>query len=221
MARMSLDNFAQEITKALGPRLISLLLYGSAARDGSGADASNMNTLLIVDGVERDLFAPLVVPVRQWVAAGHPPPIILTEREWRDSADAFPIEYDDIREGHRVLAGRDPWHGIRVDRNDVRRQLEHELMGKLVYLRQVYAAQWSKPKRLAEVVRATWAGFLTMLRAVLRLAGRPATAAPDVLVRDAAALIGFPTDGLTEPLAYLDAMTRTAEYVNRLERNPS
>src|SRR5437016_14397740 len=50
MARMSLDNFAQEITKALGPRLISLLLYGSAARDGSGADASNMNTLLIEIG---------------------------------------------------------------------------------------------------------------------------------------------------------------------------
>ena len=221
MARMSLDDFAQDMTKALGPRLVSLLLYGSAARDGSGADASNMNTLLIVDRADRDLFAPLVAPVRQWVKAGHPPPIILTDREWRDSADAFPIEYDDIREGHRVLAGRDPWHGIRVDRNDVRRQLEHELMGKLVYLRQVYAAQWSKPKRLAEVVRATWAGFLTMLRAVLRLAGRPATAAPDVLVRDAAALIGFPTDGLTDPLAYLDAMTRTAEYVNRLQRNPS
>ena len=35
------------------------------------------------------------------------------------------------------------------------------------------------------------------------------------------ALIGFPTDGLTDPLAYLDAMTRTAEYVNRLQRNPS
>ena len=221
MARMSLDTFAQEMTKALGPRLVSLLLYGSAARDGSAADASNMNTLLIVDRADRDLFAPLVAPVRRWVGAGHPPPIILTEREWRDSADAFPIEYDDIREGHRVLAGRDPWHGIRVDRNAVRRQLEHELMGKLVYLRQVYAAQWSKPKRLAEVVRATWPGFLTMLRAVLRLAGRPAPAAPERLVSDAAAFIGFPTDGLTEPLGYLDAMTRTADYVNHLERNPS
>ena len=225
MARMSLDSFAQEMTKALGPRLVSLLLYGSAARDGSvgggGADASNMNTLLIVDGVERDLFAPLAAPVRQWVGAGHPPPIILTQHEWRDSADAFPIEYDDIREGHRVLAGRDPWHGIRVDRNAVRRQLEHELMGKLVHLRQVYAAEWGKPKRLAEVVRGTRPGFLTMLRAVLRLAGRPAPATPEVLVRDAAALIGFSTDGLTDPLAYLDAMTRTADYVNRLERNPS
>ena len=221
MARMSLDNFAQDMTKALGPRLVSLLLYGSAARDGAGADASSMNTLLIVDNADRDLYAPLAAPVRQWAGAGHPPPIILTDREWRDSADAFPIEYDDIRAAHRVVAGRDPWHGIRVDRNDVRRQLEHELMGKLVHLRQVYAAEWSKPKRLAEVVRGTWPGFLTMLRAVLRLAGRPAPATPEAVVRDAAALIGFATDGLTEPLAYLDAMGRTAEYVNRLERNPS
>src|SRR2546427_6939892 len=34
-----------------------------------------------------------------------------------------------------VLAGRDPWRGIVVRRDDVRRQLEHELMGKLVRLR--------------------------------------------------------------------------------------
>jgi len=40
-------------------------------------------------------------------------------------------------------------------------------------------------------------------------------------VRDAAALIGFASDGLTEPTAYLDAVTRAAEYVNRMERNPS
>jgi hypothetical protein len=26
---------------------------------------------------------------------------------------------------------------------------------------------------------------------------------------------------LTEPTAYLDAVTRVAEYVNRMERNPS
>src|SRR2546430_2056742 len=215
-ARIRRDAVESAIRDAAAGRITA-----AARRAGSGADASNMNALLIVDRADRDLFATLVAPVRQWVSAGNPPPIILTEREWRDSADAFPIEYDDIREGHRVLAGRDPWHGIRVDRNDVRRQLEHELLRKLVYLRQVYAAQWSKPKRLAEVVRATWAGFLTMLRAVLRLARRPAAAAPEALVRDAGALIGIPTHGLTEPLAYLDAMTRTAEYVNRLERNPS
>jgi len=145
----------------------------------------------------------------------------MTEREWRQSADAFPIEYEDIRDAHRILAGRDPWTGVTVRREHVRRQLEHELMGKLVHLRQAYIADWNHPRRLAEVVRGTRAGFLTMLRAVLRLAGRTPPADSAALVRDAAALIGFAPDGLTEPAAYLQAVTRTAEYLNRMERNPS
>lgn len=220
MARMSLETFAQQVAQVLDSRLATLLLYGSAAR-ASSADASAMNTLLLVDRADAELFGRLVAPVRRWVDAGHPPPLILTEREWRESADAFPIEYEDIRDAHRVLAGRDPWQGIRVQREHVRRQLEHELMGKLVHLRQAYAADWSSPKRLAETVRGTRAGFLTMLRAVLRLAGRSVPTAPEALVRDAAGLIGFPPDALAEPAAYLDAVTRTAEYVNHMERNAS
>jgi len=42
--------------------------------------------------------------VRVWTKGGHPAPPILTEREWRESADAFPIEYEDMREAHRLLA---------------------------------------------------------------------------------------------------------------------
>jgi len=218
MARMTLETFAARVAEAIGPRLVTLLLYGSAARSG---EPSAMNTLLLVDRVDADLFARLGAPVREWVGAKHPPPLVLTDEEWRDAADAFPVEYEDIREAHRILAGRNPWTGISVRREDVRRQLEQELMGKLVHLRQAYVADWNRPKRLAEVVRGTRAGFLTMLRAVLRLAGRTPPADSAALVRDAAALIGFAPDGLTEPAAYLDAVTRTAEYVNRLERNPS
>jgi hypothetical protein len=223
MARMTLAAFADQITAALGPRLVSLLLYGSAARQqaSGSAEQGGMNTLLIVDRVDAELFGRLTAPVRDWIGAKHPPPLVLTEREWRDSADAFPVEYEDIRAGHRILAGSDPWHGIRVQREHLRRQLEHELMGKLVHLRQVYAAEWNNTRRLAEVIEATQAGFLTMLRAVLRLAGRAVPAGSDALVREAGNVIGFAADGLTEPAAYLDAVTRTAEYVNRIERTIS
>ena len=219
MARMTLDTFTSRVGEALGPRLVTLVLYGSGAREPS-ADPAALNTLLLVtDG--SDFLGPVAAVIKDWSAAGHPPPIIMTEREWRQSADAFPIEYEDIREAHRILAGRDPWKGITVRREHVRRQLEHELMGKLVNLRQAYVADWNRPKRLAEVVRRTRAGFLTMLRAVLRLAGRTPPVASPAVVRDAGALIGFAPDGLTEPVAYLEAVTRTAEYVNRMERNPS
>jgi hypothetical protein len=225
MARISTDEFAAQVTEALGPRLATLLLYGSAARHPAEA-AATLNTLLIVrDGgegaLDGDVFARLAEPVKQWVAAGHPPPLLMTDREWRESADAFPIEYEDIREAHRLLAGRDPWSGIVVRREDVRRQLEHELMGKLMHLRQAFAAYWSEPKRLAQVVRETRSSFLAMLRAALRLAGRAAPSTPDALVREAAGLIGFSADRLSEPAAYLDAVTRTAEYVNNMERNDS
>lgn len=221
MARLTLDGFTSRVADALGARLVTLLLYGSGARDaGAGSrEPGSMNTLLIVDHVDAELFTRLAAPVRDWVGAKHPPPLVLTEREWRDSTDAFPIEYEDIRDAHRVLAGRDPWQGIRIERADVRRQLEQELVGKLMHLRQSFAADWDRPKRLAEAVRATRSGFLTMLRAALRLAGRRAPAQPEALVREAGALIGFSFSD--QPAAYLDAVTRTAEYVNNMERNAS
>jgi hypothetical protein len=62
---------------------------------------------------------------------------------------------------------------------------------------------------------------------VLRLAGRPVPGPAEAVVKEAAALVGFPATEL-EPLvrrsgtgerlapAYLAALARTAEYVNSL-----
>src|SRR5881397_3949122 len=236
MARPTLDTFTQDLGRALGPRLVSLLLYGSAARGSHVPNRSDLNTLLICDAADDELFARLDPVVRPWTRAGHPAPLILTEQEWRASADAFPIEYEDMRHAHRVLAGRDPWAGVAVRREDLRRQLEQELKGKLVRLRQAYVAFRSEPKRLGPVLVGSAAGFFTMLRTALRLAGRTAPAAPDDLVREAAALIGFDAGELGDLLAhvqgrqtlklgardaraaaYLAAVARTAEFVDGLE----
>src|SRR5438034_297565 len=128
--------------------------------------------------------------------ASSPHPFDPVSRWGRGSAGAFPIDDEDRREPHRLLAGRDAWSGIQVDRGQLRRQLEHELMGKLVRLRQAYAALHEDPKQLARVVVGSAGGFFTMLRAVLRLAGRPVPASPAELVRSAAALAGFTADAL-------------------------
>ncbi|HEU5260805.1 MAG TPA: hypothetical protein VFU41_05185 [Gemmatimonadales bacterium] len=237
MATITVERFAQEVAGALGERLVALLLYGSAARGSQVPDRSDVNTLLICDVVDEELFARLAPAVRAWTRAGHPAPLILAEREWQASADAFPIEYEDIREAHRLLAGRDPWRGIAVQREHVRRQLEHELMGKLVRLRQAYAALRGDPKQLAQVIVGSRAGFFTMLRATLRLTEKTPPTAPDALVREAGALIGFAPEGLAglvqhargvralrlgsgDPLpgAYLAAVARTAEFVHRLHQ---
>ncbi len=228
-------SFADAVARALGQRLVSLLLYGSAASGAHVPKRSDVNTLLICDVVDEGLFDALAPALRDWTRAGHPAPLIFTEREWRESADAFPIEYEDIRQHHRVLAGCDPWPGITVAREHVRRQLERELLEKLVRLRQAYAALRGDPKRLAGVIAGSTGGFFTMLRAALRLAGKAVPAGADALVREAGAVIGFAPDGLAAlvahatggrtlklaggdplPVVYLGAVARTAEFVNRL-----
>lgn len=231
----TVDSFAGALTHALGGRLVSLLLYGSAARGTHVPARSDLNTLLITDQVDRSVFEMLGAAVREWTRAGHPAPLLFSEREWRESADVFPIEYEDIRHAHRVLAGRDPWAGISVSRDSLRRHLEGELMGKLLRLRQVYAALADAPKPLAAAIVGSAGGFFTMLRSALRLAGKAPPATPTDLLREAALTIGFSADGLGPlaahaaggaaltlavgdplPAAYLAAVARTAEYVNHL-----
>lgn len=235
MAHLTVETFARDVAAALGPRLGALLLYGSAARGTPVPAGTGLNTLLVCDAVDEALFAAIEPAVRSWTRAGHPAPLIFTEQELRDSSDAFAIEYEDIRQTHRLLAGRDPWPGITVRREDLRRQLEFELVGKLVRLRQAYAASRSDAKRLTEVVVGSASGFFTMLRSMLRLAGRTVPVEPDDVVREAAALAGFPARAVDDLVAhvrgraqltlaardpraaaYLAAVARTAEFVNGL-----
>lgn len=235
MAKMTVEELGKGVAEALGDRLVSLVLYGSAARGGHVAGRSDVNTLLICDRADDSLLRALEPALGPWLKAGHPAPLVFTRAEWRDSADVFAVEYEDMRLAHRVLAGGDPWDGLTVRPADVRRQLEHELRGKVVRLRQAYAAFARDPARLSAAFAASVGGVFTMLRAVLRLTGREAPAAPDALVRAAAAAIGFPAaafDGFLahaqggarlrlqerdpRAVAYLAALARTAEFVDRL-----
>lgn len=235
MAEVTAETFAREVETALGARLVALLLYGSAARGTHVSRGAGLNTLLVCDTTDDALFASLEPAVRSWTRAGHPAPLIFTHQEWRDSSDAFAIEYEEIRQAHRLLAGREPWQGISVRREDLRRQLEFELVGKLVRLRQAYAASRSDAKRLTEIVVGSASGFFTMLRSMLRLAGRAVPVEPEDVVREAAAVAGFSPTALDDLVAhvrgraqlslaprdpraaaYLATVARTAEFVNGL-----
>src|SRR5437762_9226291 len=102
-SQLTVAQFAAEVARALGARLVALLLYGSWARGTHVPDRSDVNTLLICDTVDDALFAALAPAMRAWTRAGHPAPLILTARERRESADAVPGEYEDKGDAAREL----------------------------------------------------------------------------------------------------------------------
>ena len=171
MAKMTLDELVAQLAKVYGPALRAAVLYGSAAAGEHIAKRSDYNVLVLVDTLDVDALEREASVARAWAESGNPPPLTLTVDEWRSSADIFPMEYADILGRHRVLHGTLPSDGIRVDREHLRLQAEHEAMGKLLQLRQGILAAGGDRKRLIELLAASLSTFMVIFRSVVRLHG--------------------------------------------------
>jgi hypothetical protein len=171
MAKMTLDELVAQLQKAFGDGLEAVVLYGSAAAGEHIPKRSDFNVLVIVRELGLAELEREAAIARAWGEAGNPPPLTLTASEWRSSSDVFPMEYADVLERHRVLYGTPPFDGISVEPRNLRLQLEHEAMGKLLQLRQGILAAGGDRKRLVELLAASLSTFMVIFRALMRYHG--------------------------------------------------
>lgn len=176
MAKMTPEQLVEQLRAAYGGELRSIVLYGSAAAGEHIPKRSDYNVLVLVDVLSLERLNAVAAVARAWSEGGNPAPMTLTTREWRSSADIFAMEYADILERHKILYGESPFDGIRVDPHDLRLQLEHEAMGKLLKLRQGVLASGGDGPRQLELLAASLSTIMVIFRAVIRLEGAiPAT----------------------------------------------
>ena len=191
MATMTLDELVRQLQAAYGSGLRTVVLYGSAAAGAHIPKRSDQNVLVIVDAITMEQLRREGAVARAWMEAGNPPPLTMTEREWRASHDIFPIEYTDVLDQHRVLHGTAPFDGIAVDRTMLRLQVEHEAMGKLLRLRREVMAASGDARAEAEVLSASVTTIMVIFRAVVRLHGERADRDHEETCRHVARLAGI------------------------------
>lgn len=184
------DTFLAQTDVTLGSGY-SAVVYGSAARGDFIPGRSDINLLLVIDQLNSQILRSLGKPLSGWRKASPEPPLIMSRAEWSRATDAFPIEITDMRTAYRVLRGADPLHGIQVDPGDLRKALEREFRGKLLRLRQGYAAYAPDPAALGALGLQSAATILVLLRGVLTLVDKPIANDPLELAAAAAAVIGF------------------------------
>jgi len=169
-----LRSFAEQVSGALGPALVGVVLYGSAAGEDWIAGSSDLNTAIVVEHLNvaaLDTLAPLVA---RWRRKGLALPLVV-DREYLERArDTFPMEIEDIRRQHRVIAGADPFTGLEPDEATLRRECEQEAYGKLLRLRALYLEHADSSKALEQLMLDSLKSFLVLLRHLLRLRGAPA-----------------------------------------------
>src|SRR2546428_4472574 len=117
--------------QALAPRLRSVVLFGSAARGDHHPAASDLNVIVVLESLDPSTLEALAPAVRRFVRKGHPIPRLFSPGLIAASADSFPIEFVDIRGGHVVLHGDDPFGSVAIARDNLRLQLEREIKEKL------------------------------------------------------------------------------------------
>ncbi len=192
MAKMTLDELVTQLSAAHGDALEAIVLYGSAARH-QGPPTGTIDVLVVVRALADAALGAAGTATRAWMKAGHPAPLTLTSAEWRTSADIFAIEYADILSAHRVLRGALPTEGLSVTKQDLRLELEREVMGKVIQLRREMQARHGDGAAQRALLEAAHGTFFALFRAVLRLTD--GMTAPyldsEAVARDVAAKVGF------------------------------
>jgi hypothetical protein len=210
MATMTLDELVTQLRAAYGAHLSSVVLYGSAAAGEHIPKQSDYNVLLLLDELSPATLRAASSVARAWGESGNPPPMTMTTAEWRRSSDVFPMEYADILERHRVLYGTPPFEGISVSRENLRLQLEQQVMGKLLQLRQGALLAGTDAKRQAELISASLSTMMVLFRAVLRLHGERPEGDNAALSQRVATLAGFDAAPFVRAVRHVRGESRLA-----------
>jgi hypothetical protein len=221
----ALKPVADDLQRIFGGRLEAFVAYGW--RQGGPVPSLALVTSLALD----DLSA-CAARNASWVRAGAATPLLLTRVDFARSLDAFPIEYGEILDSHEVVVGANPFVGLAIRPEDLRRACEVQTKSHLIHLREDYVQSQGRPADIEALIRESAPGFSALVRHLARLDGAAASALPE-LARYATETIGLDARTVGDLLAfaesdgmpavdatrlfpsYLFCMERLAEFVDR------
>ena len=166
-----LNELVKRLQEAYEDDLITVTLYGSAASGDFHEKFSDLNVLCVLRVVGLPELRRASNAVEWWVSQKQPAPLLLSAEEAANASDAFPVEFLDMRENHRVLFGKDVVSTIEISTRNHRQQVEHELRTGLLRLRARYLTVQRKDNEVVELMARSITTFATLARHALMLAG--------------------------------------------------
>jgi predicted nucleotidyltransferase len=163
----------QDYQKVFGKDLIALILYGSAAGGSYVKGKSDINLLVVLapDAVNRleDSWA----TVKQWKKSRVAVPMVMTKAFIESSLDCYPIEFLNMKNSHILIYGENVLEQLKFKPEDLRLQIEKELKGKLIILRQGYLETEGKSGQLKQLISRSFTAFISIFNALLYLKQAP------------------------------------------------
>ena len=183
-----------DMREMFGGRLRSVVVYAVTDRTPDAPQP----TLVIVDALTPKDLRACAALVLKWHESGLATPLLLEASEFERSLDAFPYEFGAILADHMIVSGENPFDGLRVDPEDMRRACEIQARSHLLHLREGYIETQGRSDAIAELIRRSAAPLSALLRSVARLKG------------------ASPAEGVLAQVAGLNGKELSAEAARRL-----
>jgi hypothetical protein len=170
----ALQPVVHDLQRIFGARLDAIIAYGWRAH-------GPVPSLALVKSIDLDDLNACAARSAAWRRAGVATPLLLTRNDFVRSLDAFPIEYGEILTNHHVVFGTDPFEGLTIRQQDLRRACEVQAKSHLLHLREDYIEGGARPTEVDPLVRESAMGFVQLLRHLARLDDVPAPATADLV----------------------------------------
>ena len=195
-----LKSYVKDVTKLYGNELEGILLYGSAVRGEFLSGRSNLNLLLVMSSYDLEVLKKYDSIHKRWSKEQVVVPLFLTADDLQSASFAFPLEYQDILECHRLLWGQDPFVGLKIDARYLAGEVLQALRGNLLRLRQRLVEGRSTEEAMTILLSLSITALLPALRGLQRLLGRPVLAHGDPLLKDLEVHLNVDLTGLRDAL---------------------
>lgn len=162
-----------DLQNIFGERLQAFVAYGQPG----ASSAASMALLRSITAEDLDQCA---AHASAWHRAGCATPLLLTRDEFAGSLDAFPIEYGEILDTHHVIFGIDPFAGLTIRTEDLRRECETQVKSHLLHLRENYIECRGRQSEIGALVTEGAPAFALILRRLARLDGLAANSPADL-----------------------------------------
>jgi hypothetical protein len=159
----------QDYRKVFGNDLVSLILYGSAAGGSYIRGKSDINLLVVLTEAGMDKLADVLDTVKTWKKRRVAVPLVMTRDFIESSLDSYPIEFLNMKNSHILIYGENVLEPLIFKPEDLRLQIERELRGKLVLLRQGYLEAQGKARQLKKLIGNSFTAFISIFKALLYL----------------------------------------------------
>ena len=223
--RERLTEFTKNLEATLGDNLIGILVHGSVVRGEYRPGESDVDVIVVLDKAEFSQLEAIGNAMQLARYSARIEAMILTEGEIAGASDAFPLLYDEIKQRHVLLSGRDPFSAVEVHDTHRRLRIEQELREAQIRLRRAVTDSFGAREAIAGAVVRKIKQVRAPLHALLALKGIScAPDLPSVLTKigetygvDVAPLRGAREAPGAAHEALVALLTKTIDDVNGME----